>query len=195
MTALVEHLPTVPELAPAEENPVLDSGDLEPDQDFPLERSWGLWWSPPEDKSQVGGDAAQPVAWYEFGTVINFWRCYNNLPTPTMIPLNGTLSIFQHGVEPTWEDPQNKLGGRWTFGVPEGADQVWGHLCLGLVGETLDPTGDILGVVLARRKMYIRFSVWTRDRTQAETNLAIGDTLRGYLKEVRAALEIGRAHV
>ncbi len=42
-------------------------------------------------------------------TVQEFWRYWNNVEMRGF----GIMSVFRAGVKPMWEDPGNKLGGRW----------------------------------------------------------------------------------
>ena len=147
---------------------------------LPLSREWDVWVSaPPVSKHAVpvlrrlGG----------FACVASMWRWLNNLPAPGRVAVGGVVYIFQRGVEPRWEHPENAAGGRWLYSIADDglAAAAWQDLCLSLVGEVLDPAAEVVGIVLARRFHYTRLSVWTRDRRRADRNIAIGRAVKADL--------------
>lgn len=56
---------------------------------------------------------------------------WNNIKGPSYLPQNSNYHLFKAGIEPKWEDPQNKNGGKWIFVCKSGRDlnDMW----LGLV--------------------------------------------------------------
>jgi translation initiation factor 4E len=76
--------------------------------------------------------------------------------------------LFKSGIRPEWEDPQNKDGGKWSFMFMErrsaDIDEVWLHVLLGAIGETLEPddANEVMGVMVNVRKAFIRVGCWTR---------------------------------
>merc|ERR1712224_904910 len=79
--------------------------------------------------------------------------------------------IFRDGVRPEWEDPANASGGHFQFQLKstmEGAqiDEYWNNLVLGVVGGTIEPSEQILGLRLVdklsgpRQANGIRLEVW-----------------------------------
>lgn len=74
-------------------------------------------------------------------------------------------------MRPEWEDPQNKYGGRWAYtfkGGNRANDDVWLHLMLAAIGETLEDDADneVMGVVVNIRKGFWRVGLWTRTAGQ-----------------------------
>ena len=61
------------------------------------------------------------------------------------------------------------------------AATAWQNLYLSLVGETLDPDSEIVGIILARRRNYTRFSVWTKNRLRADVVMLIGERIKADL--------------
>ena len=75
-------------------------------------------------------------------------------------------------MRPEWEDPQNKHGGRWSYtfkGGNRANDDVWLHIMLAAIGETLEDEADneVMGVVVNIRKAFWRVGLWTRSAGQA----------------------------
>ena len=63
---------------------------------------------------------------------------------------------------------QNKLGGKWAYQFKDkrgvNIDELWLHVMLAAIGETLENEGDseVMGVVVNVRKAMYRIGVWTR---------------------------------
>lgn len=60
-----------------------------------------------------------------FQTAEKFWGLWNNIATPSKMGSKGTLCLFRYGINPTWEDEQNKKGGQWTVAIGDAVDNAW----------------------------------------------------------------------
>lgn len=156
----------------------------------PLQRTWAVWADSPTPSVAIAAPAgrhrtarpppapkaeAVPKRMGSFADIETMWRWMNNIRTPSKTPVDSNLYIFEDGVQPTWEDPANAVGGRWLVSLHgDDADDAWMSLYLLLMGETLDPDAQVCGIVAAHRRNYIRLSIWTRDRDNSTANLAIG---------------------
>ncbi|OAP62759.1 hypothetical protein AYL99_01986 [Fonsecaea erecta] len=68
-----------------------------------------------------------------------FYRIFNNLPWSQVKPQD-SIHIFRAGVQPLWEDEENRKGGRWLIRVrpEEGKDiRCWEEICLLCCGGEL----------------------------------------------------------
>jgi translation initiation factor 4E len=158
---------------------------------YPLARRWAVWAAGGAKPAKGGRgkkavDSAAPAVQGGFDTIQSMWQWLNTLPTPSRMGYETTLHVFQEGVSPSWEDPRNASGGRWTWNTtqPAAADVMWLRLCLMTCGETLEPdygAFEITGLVITKKRAYIRISVWTADRLQADRLLRIGGTLKSDL--------------
>ena len=69
----------------------------------------------------------------------DFWRMYNNIYGVTEVISNTDYLLFKKGVRPEWEDPANKLGGKWVVTLPiaddkeEDCEKAWLNLILHLI--------------------------------------------------------------
>jgi len=145
-----------------------------------LAREWDVWASAPP----VNRHAVPPLRRLGgVACVASMWRWLNNLPAPGHMAVGAAVYIFQRGVDPCWEHPANTAGGRWLYSIAADdlAAAAWQDLCLGLAGEVLDSSAEIVGIVLARRFHYTRISVWTRKRNRADHNMAIGRAVKADL--------------
>lgn len=169
-----------------EEKPSIDLEAI-----YPLERTWAVWWSggrklpgrgAPKGRHDTRRNGKVPPSAPEitragaFDSIQTFWCWFNNLPPPSRLAVDANLFIFQDGIDPAWEHPDNKEGGRWVTSATALPDDSWRDLVLGLVGETLDliETPEITGLVLSRRRAYFRVSVWTRNKTKDTEVMTIG---------------------
>lgn len=143
---------------------------------YPLKREWDITYSgkASEPPARVGG----------FNSIRSFWEVFNNIRPLRVFPVDSTIYCFQRGVAPSWEDPANVGGGRWMYSITDqaAAATAWQQLYLDLVGEGLDPTSDVVGIVCARRRNYTRFSVWTRGTLGLHQREAIITTIGRRLK-------------
>ena len=174
-----------------------------------LERKWSIWLSSrtkknpadktrpraesPADSGSRGGAAPSgaeddsftpPKMTSEFKDIAAYWKHMNAIPVPSKLFVDTNVFIFQTGTPPVWEHQNNKNGGRWTFAVknddPKACDHLWLQAHLTLVGETLDPAFEVIGVALARRRAYTRVSVWTKHRENKEMNMEIGKRFKEF---------------
>eukprot|EP00590_Aulacoseira_subarctica_P002423 CAMPEP_0172425262 /NCGR_PEP_ID=MMETSP1064-20121228/31217_1 /TAXON_ID=202472 /ORGANISM="Aulacoseira subarctica , Strain CCAP 1002/5" /LENGTH=201 /DNA_ID=CAMNT_0013167997 /DNA_START=96 /DNA_END=701 /DNA_ORIENTATION=- len=122
-------------------------------QFHPLSSEWVLW-------EHLGG-SKDPGDWKEnmkqvcsFSTAEDFWRYFNFVPKPSEVFYDGETrktvgpnkivegySLFKKGIEPEWDDPQNKCGGEFFcrhFMEGEALNMYWQNLVLAVVGETME---------------------------------------------------------
>ena len=62
--------------------------------------------------------------------VEHFWRVFNNIKPPSMLEIGTNYHFFRKGIQPLWEDPANKKGGKWVLSVkdfvsPHVLDRAW----------------------------------------------------------------------
>ncbi|KAK5728913.1 eukaryotic translation initiation factor 4E [Elasticomyces elasticus] len=135
-----------------------------------LQNAWTLWFTKPPSGKQDWNELLKEVI--SFDSVEEFWGIYNNITSASELAQKSDYHLFKKGVRPEWEDPQNKLGGRWAYtfrGGNKANDDVWLHLMLAAIGETLEEDNDneVMGVVVNIRKGFWRVGLWTRTAGQA----------------------------
>lgn len=93
----------------------------------------------------------------------------NNITPVSELALKSDYHLFKKGVRPEWEDPQNKHGGKWAYQFKDKRaapiDELWLHLMLAAIGETLETNeddGEVMGVVVNVRKGFYRLGLWTK---------------------------------
>ncbi|XP_071426283.1 eukaryotic translation initiation factor 4E type 1B isoform X1 [Pithys albifrons albifrons] len=76
----------------------------------PLQNRWALWFFK-NDKSKMWQANLRLIT--KFSTVEDFWALYNHIQLASKLASGCDYSLFKDGIEPMWEDSQNKRGGRW----------------------------------------------------------------------------------
>lgn len=171
-----------------------------------LENKWVLWYRPPANSAANAKtwETSQKIK-FTSETVEAFWRGYNELARIRPgHPVNCDYSLFKEGVKPMWEDEFNKNGGRWTYTVerrqtnmnnvpiPSVIAQAWLDVMLCLIGEGFDPYGDMIGGGVcglrgskggpkSNENMIAKIHIWTKDASNAEANMKIGEILQEVL--------------
>ncbi|EXJ63434.1 uncharacterized protein A1O5_11483, partial [Cladophialophora psammophila CBS 110553] len=114
---------------------------------LPFQYLWSVWHS----KSQLqptsnSSNNHQLLDSYQLTMLVDsvadigtFYRIFNNLPW-SQIRQKDSIHIFRSGVQPLWEDEENRRGGRWLIRVrpEEGRDvKCWEEICLLCCGGEL----------------------------------------------------------
>lgn len=135
----------------------------------PLHNRWTLWYDNPR-LAPTGTD------WHDqlknlgtFQTAEEFWSVFNNVKPSSALALNSNYHLFREGIEPMWEDPANKEGGKFVLTIPKQdskmgkGDEWWLYTVLAVIGETMDASGDeICGCVVSIRKGQDRVALWLK---------------------------------
>ncbi|XP_042195989.1 eukaryotic translation initiation factor 4E-1A [Callorhinchus milii] len=153
------------------------SPTLEPYLKHPLQNRWTLWFFK-NDKSKAWQANLRLVT--KFDTVEDFWALYNHIQLSSKLMPGCDYSLFKDGIEPMWEDKQNKCGGRWLITLSKQQrlvelDQFWLETLLCLIGEAFDHySDDVCGAVTNIRPKGDKIALWTRDTENRDAVLHIG---------------------
>jgi len=149
----------------------------------PLESKWVFWYDNPKMKKPEESWEENLKRINAFDNVEDFWCLFNNMAAPKKLSLGSNYHLFKEGIKPMWEDPENKLGGKWVLTVPKGrnrslVDQWWMNMILLMIGENMADDGDINGVVVSLRKSQDRIALWTKSAQKEDLQLKIGTQFR-----------------
>ncbi|KAD4384321.1 hypothetical protein E3N88_24489 [Mikania micrantha] len=119
----------------------------------------------------------------DFSTVEGFWVCYCHLARPSSLPSPTDLHLFKQGIRPLWEDSANCNGGKWIIRFKKAVSgRFWEDLVLALVGDQLDYSDNICGVVLSIRFNEDILSVWNRNASDNQVVMTLRDNIKRHLK-------------
>eukprot|EP01134_Creolimax_fragrantissima_P002021 CFRG2021T1 len=145
-----------------------------------LQHKWTLWHDEGKGNraKNTNGWIASLTKVSEFDTVELFWATYYNMVPPSRLGGGSNYWLFKSGVQPMWEDPMNEQGGKWSMGIAasrreDKLDECWLATMLGLIGETMEDEGEVMGAVVSIRKMTDRLAVWTQWSSK-EYDITIG---------------------
>ena len=102
-------------------------------------------------------------------------RTAHDSSLPKLEP-NSDHYIFEAGIKPMWEDPENANGKKWVLVVKNNltVDRCCTCLAMVLVGEELDEGDDICGAVVGMKSRVDRIHVWPRSKDDVEGLNGIG---------------------
>ena len=114
------------------------------------------------------------------------WVVQNNITPTSELALKSDYHLFKNGIRPEWEDPQNKHGGKWSYQFKDKRaapiDDLWLHVMLAAIGETLEASeddGEVMGVVVNVRKGFYRIGLWTKTVGKSVPGGGEGDVAGG----------------
>jgi len=149
----------------------------------PLEYSWTFWyWN--SQKSKTWEDCLIKLG--DFSYAEDFWAIVNHT---TNAKVGSDFMVFKKGVEPMWEDPANKEGGRWLIkmGVNERHDErshkSWVELLMMMIGNTVD-CERVTGAVFNSRGQCDKMSVWLKTISDKDYIMNIGYAFRSVVNGV-----------
>ncbi|XP_069123007.1 eukaryotic translation initiation factor 4E-like [Argopecten irradians] len=151
----------------------------------PLQNKWALWFFK-NDRTKEWTANLKLVT--SFDTVEDFWALYNHVQKASKLPSGCDYSLFKDGIQPMWEDGQNKDGGRWLINLNKqqrhsDLDNFWLETLLCLIGESFEEySDDVNGAVVNVRNKGDKLSLWTRDATRPDAIMKIGKKLKDSLK-------------
>lgn len=159
-----------------------------PQDDDTLHGTWTFWFDNPR-LVPAGGDWKESLKNAgSFSTVGSFWSIFNNLKPTDMVASNSNYSLFRQGIEPSWEDPANRDGGKFVLALPKKEvrggklDEWWLFTVLAMIGENMDDTGDqVNGAVISLRKNQDRIALWIKT-TDRDACTMIGERWKKVLR-------------
>lgn len=142
-----------------------------------LQSRWALWFFK-NDRSRAWQDNLHLVT--KFDTVEDFWAVYNHTQLPSKLSPGCDYSLFKDGIEPMWEDPRNKRGGRWLVSLSKQQrhmelDHLWLETLLCVIGESFgEYSREVCGAVINIRTKGDKIAVWTQEAENRTGVIHIG---------------------
>jgi len=163
--------------------------DLASTDKHPLQNRWTMWYDNPGKKTSQTNWANYLRKIATIDSVEDFWGLYNNVVPASKLNPGTNYHLFKENVEPKWEDPENKKGGKWVINVPKQAqgkkdnlDKLWLWLLLAVIGEAFVDEGEVCGCVVSIRKPQDKLALWTKDATNEGATRRVGAQLKELLE-------------
>ena len=91
----------------------------------------------------------KPIA--EFDSIEDFWAIFQHLRKPDSCRPGIEFQLFRGNIKPTWEDDNNKNGGKVSIKLCKGYTTIiWEEIIFALIGDVLPD--NINGIVVSTRK-------------------------------------------
>ena len=163
-----------------------------------LHGDWTAFYKVNTKKGQVESiqdyaNSVRPFA--TFSTVEGFWNLLDRVQMPDASTGPTEISVFKKGITPMWEDPANRVGGKWVLKVPKVlSGHYFEELLLCALGEQFNVGDEITGLVLSVRFAESVLSVWNRNSNNAEVRDKIRTCIQRFLDLPPSAVLIYKQH-
>lgn len=135
-------------------------------QNLPLQNKWVLWLHYPNDQhwGMEGQEHYEKVM-----TLDNLMDVISvNREMKDTLIQQCMIFVMKDGIQPIWEDPANRDGGRFSFKIPNAiVPDVWRKIVLHTLGGTLvnDPLfqSKINGVTISPKRAFCIIKLWMCD--------------------------------
>ena len=132
------------------------------DKVFLLKNKWVLWAHLPHD---TDWSLSSYKTIYKLSTVEETIAISETLPE--ILVKNCMLFIMKDGINPIWEDKQNRDGGCFSYKVSnKSVYSVWKDLTYVLVGESLSGSdafvNNVTGITISPKKNFCIIKIWMK---------------------------------
>ena len=109
----------------------------------------------------------KPIA--EFDSIEDFWAIFQHLRKPDSCRPGIEFQLFRGNIKPTWEDDNNKNGGKVSIQLCKGYTTIiWEEIIFALIGDVLPD--NINGIVVSTRKEMNILSIWFNNWNEDNNN-------------------------
>ena len=109
----------------------------------------------------------KPIA--EFDSIEDFWAIFQHLRKPDSCRAGIEFQLFRGNIKPTWEDDNNKNGGKVSIKLCKGYTTIiWEEIIFALIGDVLPD--NINGIVVSTRKEMNKLSIWFNNWNEDNNN-------------------------
>jgi len=135
-----------------------------------LNDKWILWAHLPHDIDWTLSSYKEIV---EIDSVEDGLCIFENLPE--ILVKNCMLFLMRKGINPVWEDENNKEGGCFSYKInSKNAQVIWNNLSYTLMGETLssdDISNTINGITISPKKNFCIIKIWISNCKNSNPNI------------------------
>ena len=129
----------------------------------PLSDKWSLYAHLPHDTDWSINSYKQIL---EFNYLEHGITLFEAIPEK--MTQNCMLFLMKNDIKPTWEDPENRNGGSFSFKVAiHDVHECWRDLCYLIIGESITNDKDFLkninGVTISPKRNFCIIKIWTKD--------------------------------
>ena len=153
----------------------------------PLANEWTLFCDTPSSKRPTTHNWSSSIR--QVATVSSLEQFYalfqDFMPKISTLAPGSSLHFFKDKIEPEWEHPGNKGGGRWTFALTQHhlpqLDGLWMNMLLALIGKECPYHENICGVIVGIKLKQIKVSIWLKEAKNEKSAVTIGEFIQKYI--------------
>ncbi|CAK5089975.1 unnamed protein product [Meloidogyne enterolobii] len=155
-------------------------------QEHRLKTRWTFWFLN-SDRELTWLERLKKVCTIESAEA--FWALYDNIRPPSAMQSGCDYNFFKEGIQPVWEVPENKDGGRLIVQIDnknkiEHLDALWLELLVALIGEQFGRDSEyVCGAVCNMRGKGHKICLWTKNAEAEEANRRIGAILKSRFQD------------
>tara|TARA_B110000305_G_C19027587_1_gene442234 strand:+ start:78 stop:626 length:549 start_codon:yes stop_codon:yes gene_type:complete len=128
-----------------------------------LNDNWTLWAHLPDN---IDWSLKSYIPIYTFKTVEEMMMVTETIPN--VLVENCMLFMMKDGVKPTWEDPQNRNGGSFSYKISNSiVCKVWKELIYAVVGLSVSSnmvfSCGVSGITISPKKNFCIVKIWMSD--------------------------------
>jgi hypothetical protein len=153
------------------------------EESIKLNNIWVLW---SHDLHNNNWDIDSFNKIYEFNTINDFWRLYNNFNI--LGGLNKkNFFLMKKDIKPIWEDDKNKNGGTCSMKIPITKSlDMWTDLSMYIIGETFIDCkikmDDINGISICSKNIWSIIKIWNSNSDNDTSKELPDDFLKKFNK-------------
>jgi translation initiation factor 4E len=147
-----------------------------------LSDKWTLWAHLPHN---TDWSIKSYIPIYTFNTIEETIAVTETMPS--VLIENCMLFLMKEGIKPTWEDPQNRNGGCFSYKVSnKNVAKIWKELTYVTVGGTISSrdtyVNKVTGITISPKKNFCIIKIWMSDCSNQDPEVVTSD-LKGLVSQ------------
>lgn len=156
-------------------NNVSENQQNQPSYDHLLNNEWVLWAHLPHN---IDWSILSYIKVASFNYLEEVISVTESLP-PALVE-NCMLFLMKKGINPTWEDPKNRMGGFFSYKVmSKNVHKCWKDLTYIIVGDTVSKDStfveNVTGITISPKKNFCIIKIWMTDCSKQNPSIVTPD--------------------
>lgn len=140
-------------------------------ENYKIEDKWNLWYHSLTNDKWTKETYKKII---DINNLLDYYFLRKNFERQHL--QNGMFFIMRNNIFPTWEDPDNRLGGCVSFKVySKDIINAWNNLLLNLITENLtidiNDYDEINGISISPKKEFNIIKIWLKNNNENYKNL------------------------
>jgi hypothetical protein len=142
---------------------MINASEIQSNKTHLLNDKWVLWGHLPHNADWSIGSYIKMAEFKYLEEAISI----TEMLSVTLVE-NCMLFLMRKGINPTWEDPQNRAGGVFSYKVMcKNVNKCWKDLTYVVIGDTvsqdIDFVNNVTGITISPKKNFCIIKIWMTD--------------------------------